>query len=88
MNFKQYRQSMTDFKDENPVELDKILKFSNGTVQRLENGMQDPRLSQIQAISSYFKLSTSYLIGAAFKQPTTRKKKDDVYQDNREMATV
>lgn len=78
MNFKQYREQMTEFQGENPVELDKLLKFGNGTIQRLEAGTQDPRLSQIQAISSYFRLNMNWMINQAFKQPVTRKKKEQV----------
>ena len=76
MNFKQYRQEMTKYKNDNPIDLDKRLGFTNGTIQRLENGAQKANIDQLEAIEKVMLIDFDWLRHNAFKQPVSRKKKN------------
>ena len=45
------------------IELAKILGVSKGIISLWENGLREPTLSNLIAISKYFKVSIDYLVG-------------------------
>lgn len=45
------------------VELAKAINISKGIISLWENGLREPKLSNLIAISAYFKVSIDYLAG-------------------------
>ncbi|MBQ3505202.1 MAG: helix-turn-helix transcriptional regulator [Clostridia bacterium] len=45
------------------VELAQILRVSNGIISLWENGLREPKLSNLVAIAKYFQVTIDYLTG-------------------------
>ena len=45
------------------VELSKAINVSKGIISLWENGLREPKLSNLVSISKYFKVSIDYLAG-------------------------
>jgi transcriptional regulator with XRE-family HTH domain len=58
-NLKALRQA----KNIGQVELAREVGVSNGTISLWENGLREPKLSNLFALARYFEVSVDYLIG-------------------------
>ncbi len=45
------------------IELAKAISVSKGIISLWENGLREPKLSNLIALSEYFKVSIDYLVG-------------------------
>lgn len=45
------------------VELAKAINVSNGIISLWENGLREPKLSNLIALSTFFEVSIDYLVG-------------------------
>ncbi len=45
------------------IELAKAINVSNGIISLWENGLREPKLSNLIAIAKYFEVSLDYLVG-------------------------
>ena len=45
------------------IELAKAIKVSNGIISLWENGLREPKLSNLIALAKYFEVSIDYLVG-------------------------
>lgn len=46
------------------VELSNAIGVSKGVISLWENGLREPKLSNLLALAQYFKVSLDYLVGA------------------------
>lgn len=61
--FKDNLKVLRQEKNLGQIELAKILGVSKGIISLWENGLREPTLSNLIAISKYFKVSIDYLVG-------------------------
>lgn len=61
--FKDNLKLLRQEKNLGQIELAKILGVSKGIISLWENGLREPTLSNLIAISKYFKVSLDYLVG-------------------------
>lgn len=61
--FKDNLKLLRQEKNLGQIELAKILGVSKGIISLWENGLREPTLSNLMAISKYFKVSIDYLVG-------------------------
>mgnify|MGYP005766090705 FL=1 len=61
--FKDNLKLLRQEKNLGQIELAKILGVSKGIISLWENGLREPTLSNLIAISKYFKVSIDYLVG-------------------------
>lgn len=61
--FKENLKFLRQEKNLGQIELAKILGVSKGIISLWENGLREPTLSNLIAISNYFKVSIDYLVG-------------------------
>ena len=61
--FKDNLKLLRQAKNIGQIELAKILGVSKGIISLWENGLREPTLSNLIAISKYFKVSIDYLVG-------------------------
>ena len=61
--FKDNLKLLRQEKNLGQIELAKILGVSKGIISLWENGLREPTLSNLIAISKYFKISIDYLVG-------------------------
>ena len=45
------------------IELAKAINVSNGIISLWENGLREPKLSNLIALAKYFEVSLDYLVG-------------------------
>ena len=61
--FKDNLKLLRQEKNLGQIELAKILGVSKGIISLWENGLREPTLSNLRAISKYFKVSIDDLVG-------------------------
>lgn len=61
--FKENLKFLRQEKNLGQIELAKVLGVSKGIISLWENGLREPTLSNLIAISNYFHVSIDYLVG-------------------------
>ena len=62
-NFKEILKELRQEKGVGQVELAKAIKVSKGIISLWENGLREPKLSNLIALSVFFGVSIDYLVG-------------------------
>ena len=62
-NFKEILKELRQEKGVGQVELAKAIKVSKGIISLWENGLREPKLSNLIALSGFFGVSIDYLVG-------------------------